>query len=85
MVRTRRKTLSHTDLENFLSEVSTVTNEITKNVDTFFSLEPLEDPFLPPVPPPVKSDADIIREFCKVSFPQSLIPESLSHFFSFIL
>jgi hypothetical protein len=82
MVRTRRKTLSHTDLENFLSEVSTVTNEITKNVDTFFSLEPLEDPFLPPVPPPVKSDADIIREFCKVSLPQSLIPKSLSHFFS---
>jgi hypothetical protein len=83
MVRTRRKTLSHTDLENFLSEVSSVTNEITKNVDTFFSLEPLHDPFLPPVPPPVKSDADIIREFCKVSLPPSL--KSLSDFSFFIL
>jgi hypothetical protein len=67
MVRTRRKTLSHTDLENFLTEISTVTKEITKNVDTFFSMEVSQDTVAPPLPPPVKSNADFIREFCKVS------------------
>jgi hypothetical protein len=72
MVRTRRRTLSHTDLENFLTEISSVTNEITKNVDTFFSLETLQDPIPLPLPPPVKSDADIIREFCRVSSLTSL-------------
>lgn len=67
MVRTRRRTLSHTEIENFLTEISSVTNEISKNVDTFFNLD---DPMVLPTPPPapqVKTNADLIREFCRVS------------------
>jgi hypothetical protein len=72
MVLTRRMKLTLSQLENCLSEMSAVTNEITKNVLAFLNLDDLDSPppeASAPAPIPEKTDANTIREFCKVGYP----------------
>jgi hypothetical protein len=74
MPKARRRTLSHNELESFLTEISSVTNDMNKSVDLFFNIEELEDPVVSLKkqqqiqPPVVKGDADLIREYCRVRY-----------------
>lgn len=73
MPKTRRKSLSFREVESFLTEISTVTNDINKSVDNFFQFDDvdgsnyqLSSTFPKKMETAKRSDADLIREFCKV-------------------
>ena len=70
MTRTsRRRTLSHDEIENFLSEISTTTASNSTNVDNFLNrVEIDEDREVDIIPTEIvkENDEDRIREFCKV-------------------